>query len=70
MNDDVDYLYDHIEELKNKEVDLTGYATEDYVDSAIENLDIPEADLSNYYTKEETITAINDALGVIENGTY
>ena len=57
-----------IEELQA--IEFSNFASKTYVDYKIENLDIPEVDLSNYYTKEETITAINDALGVIENGTY
>ena len=40
-----------IEVLKNKTVDLTGYATETYVQEQIEA--IPDPDLSQYYTKTE-----------------
>lgn len=43
-------------------VDLTNYATTTYVDNAIAN--------SGFQTEEQVNTLINQALGVIENGTY
>lgn len=46
---------------------LTQEEMEEYVAKELENVNV---DLSDYYTKEETISAINEALGVIENGTY
>lgn len=46
------------------------FATTDYVDTAIANIDIPDVDLGNYYTKAETRAYVNEALGVIENGSY
>lgn len=59
-----------IKELQEKEVDLTGYATEEYVNSAIGNIDIPEVDLTGYATEQYVETAIFNALGVVENGSY
>jgi hypothetical protein len=56
--------------------------TKEYVDNAIGAIEIPEVDLTNYalksdipdvsayQTAEQVSTAINEALGVIENGTY
>ena len=49
-------------------VDLTNYATTTYVDNAIANIEIP--DVSGFQTEEQVNTLINQALGVIENGTY
>lgn len=43
-------------------VDLTNYATTTYVDNAVAN--------SGFQTEEQVNTLINQALGVIENGTY
>lgn len=57
-------------------------ATKEYVDKAIGAIEIPEVDLTNYalksdipdvsayQTAEQVSTAINEALGVIENGSY
>lgn len=44
-------------------VDLTNYATTTYVDNAI-------PDVSGFQTEEQVNALINQALGVIENGTY
>ena len=71
LQNDAGYLTEH--------QSLAGYATEEYVDGKI--AEIPGTDLSNYYTKTEidnkgyqtasdVTTLINNALGVIENGTY
>jgi hypothetical protein len=49
-----------IKELQEKEVDLTGYATEKYVDDAIAA--IPETDLTGYATEQY----VNSAIGAIE----
>lgn len=49
-----------IKELQEKEVDLTGYATEKYVDDAIAAL--PETDLTGYATEDY----VTDAIGAIK----
>ena len=49
-------------------VDLTNYATTTYVDNAISTIQVP--DVSGFQTEEQVNTLINQALGVIENGTY
>lgn len=49
-------------------VDLTNYATTTYVDNAVSNIQVP--DVSGFQTEEQVNTLINQALGVIENGTY
>ena len=49
-------------------VDLTNYATTTYVDNAISAIQVP--DVSGFQTEEQVNTLINQALGVIENGTY
>lgn len=49
-------------------VDLTNYATTIYVDNAISAIQVP--DVSGFQTEEQVNTLINQALGVIENGTY
>ena len=66
------------EEFVNSKVN--GLATEEYVNEAVSA--IPQPDLSGYalkseipstagfQTKEQVDTAINEALGVIENGSY
>lgn len=51
-----------IKELQEKEVDLTGYATEEYVNSAIGNIEIPTPDLTGYATEQ----FVTDAIGAIE----
>lgn len=48
--------------------DLTNYATTTYVDNAVAGINIP--DVSGFQTEEQVNTLINQALGVIENGTY
>ena len=48
--------------------DLTNYATTTYVDNAISTIQVP--DVSGFQTEEQVNTLINQALGVIENGTY
>ena len=49
-------------------VDLTNYATTTYVDNAVSAIQVP--DVSGFQTEEQVNTLINQALGVIENGTY
>ena len=49
-------------------VDLTNYATTTYVDNAVAGIQVP--DVSGFQTEEQVNTLINQALGVIENGTY
>lgn len=44
------------------EVDFTGYATETYVNDAVAAIEVP--------SDEHINSLINDALGVIENGSY
>lgn len=79
-----EYVNDAIDAINILEViDLAGYATKYYVDDAIGAIEIPEAvdltgyaktedipDVSKYQTDEQVAAAINEALGVIENGTY
>lgn len=48
--------------------DLTNYATTTYVDNAISAIQVP--DVSGFQTEAQVNTLINQALGVIENGTY
>lgn len=48
--------------LKSEIPSTTGLATEQYVNEAVAN--------SGFQTKEQVDTAINNALGVIENGSY
>ena len=65
-------------ELQNKEVDLTGYATEDYVSGAVSNAEeridfklgsyALATDLDNYYNKDQTDAAIDVAIAGIEIG--
>lgn len=69
-------------DINGGETDLSGFATKEYVDSAIGAIEIPEVDLTDYalksdipdvsayQTAEQVSTAINEALGVIENGAY
>lgn len=62
-----------IKELQEKEVDLTGYATEKYVDDAVKAIDIPEVDLTGYATEDYVETAISNAfatIGIAEEGVY
>lgn len=49
-------------------VDVSGFATEEYVNNAVAGIEIP--DVSGFQTEEQVNTLINQALGVIENGTY
>ena len=62
-------------------IDTSNYATETYVNQKIAEVEAGSVDLSNYYTKDQidakgyqtaaqVQTLINNALGVIENGTY
>jgi hypothetical protein len=62
---------------QNVIVDGKNVATETYVDEALANIDIPdsvvlESELTakGYQTEEQVTALINNALGVIENGTY
>ena len=64
------------------EPDMSDYATIKDVEDAVKNIDIPDVDLTDYalkseipdvsaYQTEAQVEAlINEALGVIENGTY
>ena len=47
------------EKIKNVEVDLTGYATENYVDNAVANVDVSEQ-LNNYALKSEIPTKVSE----------
>lgn len=70
------------EEAPGVDVDLSNYYTKQEVDSAIGAIEHPQPDLSgyalkseipdvsNYQTAEQVTAAINEALGVVENGTY
>ena len=59
---------DEVKLDKTDAPDLTNYATTTYVDNAVSNIQVP--DVSGFQTKEQVNTLINQALGVIENGTY
>lgn len=72
--------------VENKIPSLTGYATEQYVDNAIEPVStqantnkfelmahatrLDNIEAKGYQTASDVTTLINNALGVIENGTY
>lgn len=65
--------------IKIPEPDLTNYATKQYVSEAVAAIEIPsttgfitmeDVEGKGYQTADDVQTAINTALGVIENGTY
>lgn len=64
---ELNYLNDN--KLDKTEIpDLNTYATTTYVDNAVSNIQVP--DVSGFQTEEQVLALINQALGVIENGTY
>lgn len=65
--EELNYLNDNKLD-KTDAPDLTNYATTTYVDNAISAIQVP--DVSGFQTEEQVNTLINQALGVIENGTY
>ena len=62
---DVDFLYNNIESLNAKSMNLSeDYYTKSEIDAKIESIETPDADLTNYYTKSEVDSAITDSRNI------
>jgi hypothetical protein len=59
-----------IKELQEREVDLSEYALKSEIPNVSNYITMAQVEAKGYQTAEQVNSAINVALGVIENGTY
>lgn len=68
------YVNEAVAAIEIPEVDLSNYYTKSEVESLIPNtsgfITMAQVEAKGYQTAEQVSTAINNALGVIENGSY